>query len=210
MILCTAISMPIRSPGKQSMEDLYRGKDGGYCITDIERDLIVQSGGDPTYGEVVYDTVRYLIQELKPTSRDVFYDLGSGVGKMVVQMYLESPVKKSCGIELSATRHACAEGVKAELKSQKLLDKKRALVFIKGDFLQQNFSDATIVFMNSLCFSEEVMRSILKKLARGKNHMRVLSSQRFPDDTPFVFKKTYSWPMSWSLSTDVHLYELVK
>lgn len=45
--------------------------------------------------------MQMIIDELKPTSQDVFVDLGSGVGQLVAQMAGGSRVKKAFGIEIA-------------------------------------------------------------------------------------------------------------
>jgi tRNA G46 methylase TrmB len=42
-----------------------------------------------------------IIDEIKPTSQDVFVDLGSGVGQLVAHIAGGSRVKKAFGIEIS-------------------------------------------------------------------------------------------------------------
>eukprot|EP00438_Fugacium_kawagutii_P031925 Skav214800 [mRNA] locus=scaffold740:101049:110255:- [translate_table: standard] len=61
-----------------------------------------------TYGELAPEGARRLGQHwglCAGTRSATFADLGSGVGKLVVQSYLEWPgVKRALGVELSATR----------------------------------------------------------------------------------------------------------
>ncbi|CAD7940382.1 unnamed protein product [Amoebophrya sp. A120] len=46
------------------------------------------------------------------TANDVFYDLGSGLGKAVVQTALTTPVKRAIGIEFEPTRYDAAQNAK--------------------------------------------------------------------------------------------------
>jgi Histone methylation protein DOT1 len=76
----------------------------GFNIVGSECTMIENNGGAPTYGEITYDAAHKLLTELNLNKEDVFYDFRSGVGKMVVQAYLTTPIKKSVDIELSPTR----------------------------------------------------------------------------------------------------------
>lgn len=54
-----------------------------------------------TYGETSFNRMQMIIDEIKPTAQDVFVDLGSGVGQLVVHMAGGSRVKKAHGIEIA-------------------------------------------------------------------------------------------------------------
>eukprot|EP00434_Breviolum_minutum_P025641 symbB.v1.2.022657.t1/scaffold2027.1/size138498/5 len=98
----------------------YDWRYSGYCIG-LAEDQVVKdaqakvAGANETlqahtYGEVTPNGVRQLAQFLDltgagPTREVHFLDLGSGVGKMVLQMYIEVPrVSRSLGVELHPTR----------------------------------------------------------------------------------------------------------
>lgn len=63
-----------------------------------------------TYGEISYEGVARL-QGLLPVhgSSGAFYDLGSGLGRMVLQVHLEWGMGKAVGVELSLERHTRAQ-----------------------------------------------------------------------------------------------------
>ena len=79
--------------------------------------------------------LEYINHEFNGSIRDGnFYDLGSGMGKGVVAMSLLCHFKKLIGIE-----------------------------FLHGNFLEQSWDDTSIMFANSTCFSENLMKSIATK-----------------------------------------------
>lgn len=51
------------------------------------------------YGETSYELVCQMIDEIQITSEDVFVDLGSGVGQVVLQMAAATPCKICFGVE---------------------------------------------------------------------------------------------------------------
>ena len=71
---------------------------------------------DSTYGEILPNAVSKLINNLTIKEDDVFVDLGCGNGKVVVQFYLQTPVKESLGIEFSTTRYNQAKKVLENIK----------------------------------------------------------------------------------------------
>lgn len=63
--------------------------------------------GSEGYGEIGYDSVEEIIKTFQDyfNENTVFYDLGSGLGKLVIHIGLRCNVKKSCGIEYSVERY---------------------------------------------------------------------------------------------------------
>ena len=68
-----------------------------------------------TSGEILYAGVKRLLSRITLTENDVFVDLGSGAGKVVTQVFLQSPVKTAYGIELVPELHR-----RAQLAAQKI------------------------------------------------------------------------------------------
>merc|ERR1719463_890301 len=96
-------------------------------------------------------------------SGDVFYDLGSGFGKAVLQAYLVSEGLATCkGIELLIDRWRIAEDKRrqllADLAAMDHVPSERGqLEFILGDFsASEQWADATVVFMNSVCYDQSL------------------------------------------------------
>jgi hypothetical protein len=149
-----------------------------------------------TYGEMTSLGVRQLIHRIGLqdidicTSRSddgdddedkepiIFYDLGSGAGRFVVQLFLENVADTAIGIELSQSRHLIAleswEGVQESLNSSSRLDSSsNKRVWIRNqDLLEADFSDGTHVYAASLCFPHEMKealtRIIIQNSKKGK------------------------------------------
>jgi precorrin-6B methylase 2 len=189
---------------KTIMNDLYKDING-FSISAAEASTITNVGGAPTYGEITYESLQEILNDINPVRNDVFYDLGSGVGKVTVQVHLTTPVKKSVGVELSTTRHEQALKIQEELKKRKLLPYRKILEFKNEDIAKTNLDDATIIFMCSTCFSDELMRNIIDNAAKSKKKLRIITLRVINDDR-FKLEKTYSLPMTWSSSTPVYRY----
>eukprot|EP00629_Pelagomonadales_sp_RCC1024_P007189 CAMPEP_0119268612 /NCGR_PEP_ID=MMETSP1329-20130426/6340_1 /TAXON_ID=114041 /ORGANISM="Genus nov. species nov., Strain RCC1024" /LENGTH=250 /DNA_ID=CAMNT_0007268591 /DNA_START=167 /DNA_END=916 /DNA_ORIENTATION=- len=88
----------------------------GHCTDAAEEALVDAVAGEfgSTYGEVSCAGARTVFEALglyDDAAGATFADLGSGVGKMVAQAFLELDVAGAAGVELSPTRHG--NGVEA-------------------------------------------------------------------------------------------------
>lgn len=100
---------PEMDPMCVALEKLYAGLDNGDEIPFSEHKAIDDSGGEQAYGELTVRGTRELRPLLEPVPGDIFYDLGSGTGRCVVQAAVEWPIERAVGIELSASRHGAGE-----------------------------------------------------------------------------------------------------
>jgi len=128
---------------------------------------------------------------------DVFYDLGSGIGKVCIQVFLSSTVSKCTGIELSSHRHNIASSVLNQIQTEysRLFSKDRTLCFVNDDILNSNFEDATLIFLCARLFSDDLMERISQKINRECSRLRhILSTKAVPVPKLKVIKaiKVYS------------------
>ncbi|OQR82624.1 histone methyltransferase [Achlya hypogyna] len=130
-----------------------------------------------TYGEVLPDAFTDTIMPfLALDEDDVFYDLGCGTGKIVVQVALETPLRDGRGVELMLNR--VVEGQRALERLRTTYPEHVAdtqLSIVQGDIChpstQEAMRDATVVFINNVLFPPEVMSAVcdlLKTLPRLK------------------------------------------
>jgi hypothetical protein len=182
-----------------------------------------------TYGEITSLGARQLFHGMgmKATLRDfetqssndiVFYDLGSGAGRLTVQSYLElSRLVKAVGVELAPTRHSAAVQAWERLvasgeakrvrrmglrKNENKDDKGCAQLEIhQGDLFSLNISDATHIYASSLCFTDGMMAKLAAKLSSEAPKLQsVASLKHFPPGTLFGIGTPYSElvEMSWT------------
>jgi SAM-dependent methyltransferase len=116
-----------------------------------------------TYGEVTEKGVSQLIEyfsEYFDNPDGVFYDLGSGKGRLCIQVAKETNISKVVGIELHKERH---------LQAEELLKKSDVnnVSFIEGDFLAYDLSDATIIFASNEAMPREVTYAICDNAPKG-------------------------------------------
>ncbi len=141
-----------------------------------------------TYGEVtpesVSDTILPLL-ELGP--EDVFYDVGCGTGKIVIQAALETSCRATKGIELVIDRveegklalDCLAKKMGKTKNSPRLCDR---ITIVEGDACDPpasaNLNDATVIFINNVCFGPELMRQVMSTLVHRCPHLRRLVTLR--------------------------------
>jgi len=199
------------------LEEAYNAIwNAGFLIPDAESDFIKAEKGAPTYGEIVWDSAAELFKELKLTKKDVFYDLGCGTGKLVAQAYMQTPVKKAVGVDLSRTRLTHAQSVQEGIISQanKVLGKKKfkkkKWEYRLENILETSIDDATVVYLGSTCYSDELMQGLTDRLAECKSGLRVLTLKQLSFHPDFKLVKTYNLPMTWSSGSPVYSYKLEK
>lgn len=118
------------------------------------------------YGELSRKSVDTLFQTLgitpdSPTK--AFYDLGSGVGKIVMHAAIGGFAKQAVGVELNDGRHRSALSL---LESIKLKDPRAAsaITLKNADMLDVDLSSATILYLNHACFPENVREALTQKI----------------------------------------------
>ena len=120
----------------------------------------------------IYEYIQHFYN--KSIREGIFYDLGSGTGKPIVAMSLMHRFKKLTGIEIIENLIKLSKPIKENYnktikdkfaKNKKILtfDKPNIIEFVQGDFFKHNWSDATIIFANSTCFSIDMMNNIAEK-----------------------------------------------
>ena len=110
---------------------------------------------EPTPARAILD----LIDQVSMTAHDVFYDLGSGLGHVVISVHLlTGATAKGVEIEASYCEHArrCADEL-GLLPSQ--------VQFWHGDASAADYSDGTVFFMYTP-FTGKLLATVLKALAQ--------------------------------------------
>lgn len=154
-----------------------------------------------TYGELLPDSVNKLLQKITITADDVFYDLGSGLGKVVRQVFSHTDVKAAHGIEINTELHAKATQHTAQ-------NTNRILNFTQGDFLTTPLTDATIVLIASPCFSPSLLHALGERINTTPTIHTVLSLRPIATLT-LPFKKIVRVECSWDTAL-CYVYQRTK
>jgi hypothetical protein len=111
------------------------------------------------YGEITKNGVFELNNHIE-SNGGVFYDIGSGNGKLILQMSLISDFDRYVGIEIEKIRYLYSIDIKNQIGIEKAS-------FINADVLNTDISDARFVFINDLMFNEEMRSKILNMIPSG-------------------------------------------
>jgi len=183
------------------------------------------------YGEIPPESVQMIVKELRIGPGSIFYDLGSGFGRMVLQVYLTTRASKVVGVEIAKARHAIAQKAldfvnKGHLDTL-LVDappSHHSVQLLPQNFTAVNFSDATAIYIASLFFPQDIMMYLAGEFAKMKDGTLILSlvkfpfdlygSRRLPKNSPLqalrLRKTVEEIPMSWSEKNSLFLYEVDK
>lgn len=191
------------------MNFLYTGISGFISYQPGEKEEGEKKKVYMTYGEILYPGINRIMDYIGDIREDdVFYDLGSGVGKIALQFFLKTPVKKSRGIEYSETRNNSAIGVYKQVHQEfpeLFQGGKRTLDCINGNFLEADIADATIIYAASTCYSEELLADIGKMITERCPKVRyVVTLKPIPSKVPL--DKVFEVECSWDKLTKCHGY----
>lgn len=189
---------------------LYQGISGFISYQPGEKEAGEQKKVFLTYGEILYPSVNKFIDYIGDiTENDVFYDLGSGIGKVGLQLFLKTPIKKACGIEYSQTRNQYAEKVYGQVHQEfpEMFENGRELKCFNGNFLEMDISDATIIYTCSTCFSEELLSDMGKAIDKCPNIRYIVSMKQIPSKLPL--DRTLDIDCTWD-KTKCYVYNVNK
>uniref|UniRef100_A0A0N4Z1V7 Histone-lysine N-methyltransferase, H3 lysine-79 specific n=1 Tax=Parastrongyloides trichosuri TaxID=131310 RepID=A0A0N4Z1V7_PARTI len=147
-----------------------------------------------TYGETTWKRMATILEDLKLNDKDVFVDLGSGVGQIVCQVSGSSKVGKAVGIEVADLPAKYARRMEFEFSRMMRWHNKKFRQFKlhHGNFLDQKFrklitEEATVIFINNYAFHEKLNMEIKRNLLCDlKDGVKVISTK------PFVIHKEIS------------------
>lgn len=164
------------------------------CLEKGNKNIITE-----TNGEILVPSVDKLLSSVSVSDDDIFIDLGSGSGKVVLQVFLQARVKKAIGIEIQPHLHQIALTLSKQIQSDlpNFFLKGRELTFLYGDFLKLPIMGATIVFMNSICFDQTILSLLGEVMDNTSSVHTLLSLRPIGVLQRLRFKKTIKIECSW-------------
>lgn len=152
-----------------------------------------------TYGELEYASVIKLLKYAKVTEQDTFLDLGSGNGKLLMQVYLQTSAKLCLGIEAVSALVEQAQMVKAQcLQDMQYQESaEHQLQFVTGNFLHTDWQNATIVYTCSTCYTPELLNEIGNKINHENSVKQVYSLKPLPTLTRLKLRTVFRVECSW-------------
>lgn len=152
-----------------------------------------------TYGEILPESVEKLLLQLQLKPNDIFLDLGSGLGKMVAQVFMTTEVKESCGIEFVSTLHEQANESAIQLlhKYPASFSGNRKLTFLHGDFMKIKCPGATVVFIASAMMTMATLDALGMMMNEMDEVHTVLTLKPLRTLQRLPFKGTIRIECSW-------------
>lgn len=165
------------------------------------------------YGEMTYWGVQKLLEILQLNSEDVFYDLGSGLGKIVIQISCNTPIKKIYGIEFYPERSNIAEKALKKLYKMypELLNNNKIISFQIQNIKDIHYlNDATVIFMCSTCYPSELVNIIYEKIKNNRNLRYFIIHDVYNKlKTLLPYQAVVILPCSWSKNVKWYIYSKV-
>jgi len=206
-----------RVQGRRGLHDLleiYQGLSGFNAST------LGLSEHKTTYGEVAEVGMKNLSEKFMhhapltnfPETQRAFYDLGCGIGRLVLGMAILHPEIQSKGIEIVPDRVRQAHHAIERLKAKQVTSR---IQIRHGSFLDVsvNYGDACWIFLSNLCFDEKIQEEIYRKLeAECKKGCIIICSREFAQPNPSRLEKIelgVNVPMTWSNTSTCAVYRIV-
>ncbi len=193
---------------EQVIENIYENING-FSLSSDDSATMKKLGAASVYGEILYGSLEVLLDTLHINNNDVFYDFGSGVGKAAMQVALNTNAKKVVGLELSADRINRAIRAKERLAELGYKNHADRLIFQEEDFLEVPINDATIVYLCSTCFPDDMMEKIVNKIIDLDQPVKIISLRPIDNQVAQLVNE-YKLPMSWSEGLPVYIYQTIK
>lgn len=188
------------------IQEIYKNLKSGY--RSVCSDYPADKSNDYIYGEITFNGVKTLYNSIDFNNKH-FIDIGSGVGKMVIQIALETTASSSTGYEIIKERY----NVSCQAKERYDLMKHDTNVeFILNTYKDSLFdkdklSKYDIYFINNLTWTPETSKLLLDALKRNvKPGNIIISSKVIPIDEI----TTHSYlevEMSWTAKYNLHVYK---
>lgn len=176
---------------EEYITQLYQGTSGFISYYPGQREEAEKEKVYLTYGEILAPSLNKIINYMDINENDVFYDFGSGVGKVVLQMLINTPVKKAIGIEANKKRNDVAVKVYHQVKQEfPELIKGREFECLNKNFLEVDVRDANIIYACSTLFEPVLLADIAKIVDSCPNIKYLISIPSVKFDYAHVPTKT--------------------
>jgi hypothetical protein len=166
-LLASAGDLEVKARGKyisaQGFELIYEEFKSQHYHTNVLRDYKPRSA--EVYGEALPVFIEYLIKRLN--IKDTLYDIGSGIGNVVVQIAARTGCK-AIGVEVRADLHDIAINLSEHVQNRLAEAGKSCgdITLVKGDATAESgevvqfIAESTIIFMNNVCYPAAMQQKL--------------------------------------------------
>lgn len=136
-----------------------------------------------SYGEIELESFLALLSMIKPRPHQVFYDLGSGLGKTVLAASLVYQFKKSYGIEILNRL------VETAIQKHQKFYPQLNIEYIQDNFHNLLWADADILYINVASFVPETWLALTEKICQFPAPIMITCCKALPE-AYFSIQKT--------------------
>jgi SAM-dependent methyltransferase len=176
------------APDARRIRAIERAVRDGACTSDTEELAIQAVGGrhSDTYGEITPRGFATLAARLGLGADDTFADLGSGLGRTVLQAAADFGARRAVGVEMAPSRHRLAEAARGREPDAVA----SRVAFVCADCAEAGLWEApdgalagvTCLYVSSLLFSSELMSRLAAHIAAADDSLRVVASLKRWDE----------------------------
>lgn len=173
-------TLPTREMLRHIVQQVYN-----YAVSEPGKLNQYEPFSPEVYGETSFELVCQMIDEINITQDDVFIDLGSGVGQVVLQVAALTKAKVCIGIEKADVPSRYAENMDQKFRIWMKWFGKRygEYQLLKGDFLcdehREKIMSSSVVFVNNFAFGPNVDHQLKERFAELKDGAKIVSSKSF-------------------------------
>jgi len=135
-------------------------------------------------------------------------DLGSGKGALCIHMAKQPAIENVLGIELVDDRHDEAVKLRESLSETDA----RKVDLVLGDIfkvsLKKYKSKNIFIWISSLCFPQELINNLFKKLKRELRPGTIICSSKTVTNNVGTLLETITLPQSWNQTHQATIYKL--
>ena len=164
-----------------------------HSVKDPDKLNVYEPFSPEVYGETSFDLVAQMVKAIPFKSDEVFLDLGSGVGQVVLQVAASTNVKECFGIEKATTPAKYAQEMDRLFRRWMKWHGKTFSPYRleRGDFLLEEnrvkISEASVIFVNNFAFGPTVDHKLKQMFSALKDGTRIISSKPY---CPLNFRLT--------------------
>lgn len=195
----------------EEMDNIYKSLGALESVND-EKVASAKVLVNSTYGEMTFDGMETLIREANIGPNDVFVDLGSGNGRAVIQTFVNAGTRRAYGIEFHPERSYNSERALKKVYQQRpeCLAHDRICSFqlqnIKDVY---TLGDATVIYMCSTCYPEELLDAVYEKVKQSKNLRCIITHKQYDKFKEFLPKvRTVTVSCTWNPKLSWFLYSV--
>jgi 2-polyprenyl-3-methyl-5-hydroxy-6-metoxy-1,4-benzoquinol methylase len=186
----------------------------GYDTTPDEEQSLKSDDCDPTYGELVFAGVTDMVKILGIRPSDHFVDIGSGVGKLVLQVAMQTGAHCT-GVELCRSRFDQAVQAMNYCQTYNYTPHVR---FVHANATLLKYETATIVYMCSTCFNPNMILRVVERLSPGCRVVLQTPPDAFESDDAdeqrpqfsrvLEYSDSFEIPVTWAPKVPLYVYSV--